>query len=580
LPVKPQATVPAAAFSADDRATRIADVIISWNVFRHFYPYFDIAKTDWGAILPGALREAAAAKNGEEFQTALRKMVVALKDGHGRVIYSAAKVQGHAPVIAAWIENKYIVTWSASPDLKPGDEIVAINGRPTAAVLEEMETLISGATPQWKRARSTMEALQGPRGEKIGLTVRPFQAAETKQVTVSCDPQGQLAMDARPRSATTELDPGYWYVDLTRAQDKDFDVILPKLTIAKGIVFDMRGYPKVSAAWFSHVTKTPLRSAQCPRDAPEQNSEHDCHQDGRNRRDPPTHALRRRCGSRPCGGLRLFLLIDHDARLADVPQPLARVLDQVACDQPSDAAAYWPAVGSGREHPHHGCQRVRHTLAPAEEMLSGQHLVKHHAKGPDIGPLIDLFPAGPFRRHIRCGSQNHPRLRHRERQRRRKRRARSWGGRGNITGRFGQPEIQQLHRAPGSHLDVRGLQVPVDHAAFVRSLQTFGDLTGNRQRIVHRDRALRDSFGHGPPFDQFHHQRALLEAMDGGDVGVIQCRQRLGFSFKPGHILGIAGQRRGQHFDGDLTIQLGVAGAVHLAHAARAKWRHDFIRAE
>jgi len=262
LPVKPQAPVPAAAFSADDRATRIADVIISWNVFRHFYPYFDIAKTDWDAILPGALREAASDKNGAEFHTTLLKMVVALKDGHGRVTYSAARMQGHAPVIAAWIENKYIVTWSSSADLKPGDEIVAINGRPAAAVLEEMETLISGATPQWKRTRSTMEALQGPRGEKIGLTVRPFQAAETKQVTVSCDSQGPLVMDARPMSATTELDPGYWYVDLTRAQDKDFDVILPKLTAAKGIVFDMRGYPRVSAAWFSHVTKTPLRSAQ------------------------------------------------------------------------------------------------------------------------------------------------------------------------------------------------------------------------------------------------------------------------------------------------------------------------------
>ena len=262
LPVKPPAPVPAAAFSADDRATRIADVIISWNVFRHFYPYFDIAKTDWDAILPVALREAAAAKNGAEFHTTLLKMVAALKDGHGRVMYSGMKPQGHAPVIAAWIENKYIVTWSSSADLKPGDEIVVINGRPAAAVLEEMETLISGATPQWKRSRSTMEALQGPRGEKIGLTVRPFQAAETKQVAVSCDSQGPLVMDARPKSVTTELDPGYWYVDLTRAQDKDFDAILPKLTTAKGIVFDMRGYPRVSAAWFSHVTKTPLQSAQ------------------------------------------------------------------------------------------------------------------------------------------------------------------------------------------------------------------------------------------------------------------------------------------------------------------------------
>lgn len=262
LPVKPQSPVPAVAFSADDRATRIADVVIAWNVFRHFYPYFDIGKTDWDAVLPVALRAAAAAKDGAEFLTTLLKMVAALKDGHGRVTYSAMKPQGHAPAVAAWIENKYIVTWSSIADLKPGDAIVAINGKPAAAVLEEMEELISGATPQWKRARSTMEALQCPRGERLALTVRPFEAAETRQVAVSCDSHGPFVMDARPKSVTTEIEPGLWYVDLTRAQDKNFDDVLPKLTTAKGIVFDMRGYPVVSPAWLSHVTRTTMRSAQ------------------------------------------------------------------------------------------------------------------------------------------------------------------------------------------------------------------------------------------------------------------------------------------------------------------------------
>ncbi len=43
--------------SAEDRATRLAAVILGWNVLQHFYPYFDVVRTDW----PGALREALAA---------------------------------------------------------------------------------------------------------------------------------------------------------------------------------------------------------------------------------------------------------------------------------------------------------------------------------------------------------------------------------------------------------------------------------------------------------------------------------------------------------------------------------------
>ncbi|MGD0776542.1 MAG: S41 family peptidase [Candidatus Solibacter sp.] len=263
-PIEARPPIPAAAFSANDRATRIADVVIAWNVFRHFYPYFDVdpARTPWDYILPAALKEAARVKDEVEFHRTLLKMVAELEDGHGRVTFAGVKPQARARVMAAWIENKYIVTASAVEQLKPGDEIVAINGKPAGTVLDEMEKLISGASPQWKRSRSTAEALQGPRGEKLALTVRAYPGAATQEIAVPCDSTSSLPPDARPAKAVAELEPGIWYVDLTRAADKDFDDALPGLALAKGIVFDMRGYPRVSAAWFSHVSRTPLDSAQ------------------------------------------------------------------------------------------------------------------------------------------------------------------------------------------------------------------------------------------------------------------------------------------------------------------------------
>lgn len=60
----------------------------------------------------------------------------------------------------------------------------------------------------------------------------------------------------------------------------------------------------------------------------------------------------------------------------------------------------------------------------------------------------------------------------------------------------------------------------------------------------------------------------------------IQRSQHLGFPFKSGHILGIAGQRRGQDLDSDVAIELAVAGAVDLTHAASAEGRDDFVGSE
>jgi len=31
----------------NDRAVRLADVVIAWNILQHFYPYFDVVKMDW-----------------------------------------------------------------------------------------------------------------------------------------------------------------------------------------------------------------------------------------------------------------------------------------------------------------------------------------------------------------------------------------------------------------------------------------------------------------------------------------------------------------------------------------------------
>ena len=43
----------------------------------------------------------------------------------------------------------------------------------------------------------------------------------------------------------------------------------------------------------------------------------------------------------------------------------------------------------------------------------------------------------------------------------------------------------------------------MDHPGFVGGFQRLGDLLGNRQRLIQRDRSLRDPVGEGRAFDEF-----------------------------------------------------------------------------
>ena len=57
-----------------------------------------------------------------------------------------------------------------------------------------------------------------------------------------------------------------------------------------------------------------------------------------------------------------------------------------------------------------------------------------------------------------------------------------------------------------------------------------------------------------------------------GDVRMVQRRERLRFAREPGEPVGIAGERVRQDFQRDVAIELRIARAIHLPHAACADW--------
>ncbi len=152
-------------FSNRDCVTRLAGVALGWNTFQHFYPYFDVVKTDWSAALRTALGEAATATNEREFADSVRRMVTGLRDGQARVTaLGDSDLQFTPPVALASVDGGIVVV-SAEPSsgVAPGDVIVAVDGTPAPMALEGKESLISGATPQWIRSRAAGAPLRSSR---------------------------------------------------------------------------------------------------------------------------------------------------------------------------------------------------------------------------------------------------------------------------------------------------------------------------------------------------------------------------------------------------------------------------------
>ncbi len=96
-----------------------------------------------------------------------------------------------------------------------------------------------------------------------------------------------------------------------------------------------------------------------------------------------------------------------------------------------------------------------------------------------------------------------------------------------------------------------------------------------------RNRALCDSVGKRRPLHELQHQRSdiagFFETVDRADVGMIERGEHEGFTLKPGEAIRIVREQVGEDFERDVALQLRVARSVHLAHAASAKVRDDFV---
>ena len=76
------------------------------------------------------------------------------------------------------------------------------------------------------------------------------------------------------------------------------------------------------------------------------------------------------------------------------------------------------------------------------------------------------------------------------------------------------------------------------------------------------------------------HAPAFFEAVDRGDVRMIQRGEDFRFALETREPIGIGRERRRQDLDRDLALELRVGRPIHLPHAAFADRRGDVVDAE
>lgn len=251
---------PESFLGTDDRAKRLATVALSWNVFQHFYPYFDVVPVDWLAVLKETLATARTDDDEYAFVQTLQRMVAQLQDGHGAVgvAMTATALTTTQNPPWDWIENQLVLTLvKPSDQLQPGDVVLKINGQAAIDLIAEEEQHVSASTVQHRRAMALRNLWAHLTDDSMTLEVRS-RSGNVVQVTrlrgeICCVKPARLPV-------ITEIRPGILYFDLSQLSTTDFENAIPKMQQSSGIIFDARGYlGKINASTLGHLTDVPMK---------------------------------------------------------------------------------------------------------------------------------------------------------------------------------------------------------------------------------------------------------------------------------------------------------------------------------
>ena len=242
--IRPAINEIAAPTGRSDLDVRLADVVVGWNVFRHFYPYWEETRVDWDTRLVPQLEAAYAARTRDVHRRALQQLVADARDGHGNVLDTVRESRGALPIQFRAIGGRLVVIASSIPDGAPvGAVVTAIDGTSATERLESEMRLASGTT-QWRAWRATREIAACAPNSTTRITTE-IAGGTTREVSLPC---GAQRPDERRPEQITELASGIWYVDLSRASMAEITPAISKLAAATGVIFDLRGYPTDAGA--------------------------------------------------------------------------------------------------------------------------------------------------------------------------------------------------------------------------------------------------------------------------------------------------------------------------------------------
>lgn len=227
---------------------RSADFTAFCDFVREQYAYFDVKKTNWDSTCAFYAPRAAAAEDRSAFIGVLERAMAEIYDHHAHLgtntNTSPRLVPTQSQLFGTWRDGKAVIVAvradapASRAGVRPGMQILAVDGEPIAAAVAALEPSLLNAPDPAAREWALQLVLAGHRERD---TVRLSIAADSGAQDLSFAP-----LDTRPEALLSQKlvgDVGYIRFNNSLGEDAlvpAFDAALAKFAGARALVIDLR----------------------------------------------------------------------------------------------------------------------------------------------------------------------------------------------------------------------------------------------------------------------------------------------------------------------------------------------------
>ena len=169
------------------------------------------------------------------------------------------------PIYWELIEDKLVITKVLNQDLpiKVGDVVTKVNKENWKTFWQRVSDKSPGATRTRKNYRFINESLGSKENDDLNIETQSKTNSKNVIIKRNLSISQYLNLLDENHKTFEEIESGIFYVNLTKINWSDLQKRIPDLAKSKGIIFDLRGYPKWQTIKIvSHFINKPVEQVQ------------------------------------------------------------------------------------------------------------------------------------------------------------------------------------------------------------------------------------------------------------------------------------------------------------------------------